>query len=188
MTSTLAVYRAHRQEIAACVLVDDEDYERLSTQRWVLQGAPEAPRHIYRYLASNERQGPAHATVLSQTVLPHTGYIAFRNGSRLDDRKANLVSTQKRQYGIEQGARALLEMNPDGPETSGEASAILPLKFPWEAWVDSSQIERLSAYSWTVSGRGPARLCPAPAAQAGWGTRHHLPAPGHYGAPGYAYG
>jgi hypothetical protein len=154
MTRTLAVYHGRRTDIATHVLVDDDDYERLAAYRWVVGGPAEAPDHIYRYLAHHERQGSAHATVLTQAVLPHTGYIAFRNGCRLDYRKANLISRAERQSHIEQGARRLLQMNPDGPQTRGEAVAILPLKSPWEARIDPSQMERLSAYRWTVTLRG----------------------------------
>ena len=153
MPSSVAIYRARSQEIAAYVLVDEEDYARLSAYRWVLQGTPEAPDHIYRYRTPQEREGQERSTtLLTQDVLPHPGYIAFRNGNRLDYRKANLVSPQERQRRVEKGARALLQMNPDS--SSGEAAATLPLTPPWAAWIDPSQAQRLSQYRWAVSVRG----------------------------------
>lgn len=106
MAKHLPIYASRSQQVIAYALVDDDDYERVAAYRWLMQGEPSAPGFVYRYRSRSEREAHERQDVsLAQALLCHQGRITFRNGDHLDYRRANLISRDERQAGINTALR-----------------------------------------------------------------------------------
>ncbi len=157
MTQRLPIYAGRSKEIIAYARVDDDDYAHLATYRWVMQGTPEAPGPIYRSRCVGERAVQEHpALALSQEIVPHSGHITFHNGDRLDYRKANLVTSHKRQQRLEHGAEVLRRMNRlHAAKPDNNVSITLLLTQGWTAWIDAGWEDDVRRYPWYVARQGP---------------------------------
>jgi hypothetical protein len=156
MVQRLPIYASRSEEIIAYAWVDDDDYAHLATYRWVMPGTPEAPGSIYRARGVGERAAHEHpALVLSQEIVPHSGHVTFRNGDRLDYRKANLVTSHNRQQCLEHGAGVLRRMNRlHAPQPGSDASVTLPLTQGWTAWIDAEWEDDVRRYHWYMARQG----------------------------------
>jgi hypothetical protein len=157
MASLIPVYAPHSDEVIAHALVDAADHDSLAASRWVMQGAPDAPRYIQRYRSRRERAADEPHTIgLAQQLLGCQGRITFRNGNPLDFRRANLVRPQDRQRRHEQSALALADATHLPGDPSAEPFVELPLTHGWTACIDAAWEERVCSYHWRASLRGRA--------------------------------
>jgi hypothetical protein len=155
MATQVPIAAARSQAIAAYALVDDEDYVRVTRFRWLLQGTSDAPRYVYRNLSATERQRVGRRDRgLGQEIRGQSGRLTFRNGNRLDFRKANLIGPDERQRRQEEGAHALRTTMLVRDERA-TAAAELALPSGWAVVVDAVWAERLRRFPWSVSLRGP---------------------------------
>lgn len=158
MAKSIPIYASRSQEVAAYVLVDDADYERVAAHRWLMQGEPSAPGYVYRYRPRCEREAHEnHVMGLAEELLRRPDRITFANGDRLDYRRANLVSRGERRGRHHRSAQELAAASAAGCSGSDGAMVELPLTQGWTAWLDPEWAERVSGYSWcarTRRGRG----------------------------------
>lgn len=144
-------------EVVAYALVDAEAYGRLAGYCWRLQGTPAAPGFVYRYRPHGEREPHERKYhSLAQEMLGHGqgGLITFRNGDRLDFRRANLLTPQARQAACAAGAQALQAATWSRTDADGAGWERLPLSQGWTARIDTSWLTRVAGYHWGVSRSG----------------------------------
>lgn len=155
MATQVAIYVARSQQITAHALVDDEDYARVAGYRWLMQGTPDAPRYVYRNLSPTERRATGRRDRgLGHEVLRQPDRLTFRNGNRLDFRKANLMSRDERQRRQEEGAQVLRAAARARHCPDTQTTCELVLSHGWTVCVDPEWAERLGRYRWSVSIRG----------------------------------
>jgi hypothetical protein len=144
-------------EVVAYALVDAEAYGRLAGYCWRLQGTPTAPGFVSRY--QPRRTGAPHERTyhsLAQEILGQVqrGRITFRNGNRLDFRRANLLTPQARQAACAAGAQALQAATWLRADAAGAGWERLPLSSDWSALMETAWLTRVAAYHWGVSRSG----------------------------------
>ena len=128
MVQHLPIHATRSGEVIAYALIDDEDYPRVSSFRWVMQGPPEDPHYVYRYRRRRERKTHERQKIgLAQQLLQPADWITFRNGNPLDFRRANLLCRQARAERQQRRATTLAEATVAGeiartrPPTSTDA-------------------------------------------------------------------